>query len=346
MDIRIDELWWQRMSNAVMFISDVYEAIQSGKSVIMNFPDEIPWQDTLTEILIEKIRTVSAEKTVDHHDVSGVAIPGEYLMNNYCSEKDKVDYWFSISYEEFLSAKKNITLNHRYVFLTGINQTNAESWVKSVSDYLGFCNERQEHGEFILMVKHSNIKAVKNMQVFNYTDYVTDYDCLLLCLNIISSMKCSSGMKTYISEVASNIAGSDIEAAGYMAAEGIELVKEPLKTAQMVSGIQNLTEDMVTSAIWLAQIKMLFPKLEQLRKSLIQKHLNQIRSHLPYVGSDGERIDEPNALEIGELFSMCHRHKILGNEEFSMLSKMRSARNNLAHWKIMSYSDIIDLHIF
>ena len=43
-----------------------------------------------------------------------------------------------------------------------------------------------------------------------YTDYVTDYDCMMLCLTMVSDLSCGRAEKMYLCEVASNIAHNHI----------------------------------------------------------------------------------------------------------------------------------------
>ena len=88
---------------------------------------------------------------------------------------------------------------------------------------------------------------------------------------------------------------------------------------------------MVEKAIWEAQIKLFFPRLEDFRRTLVQKYSNKIKKYLPITSSSGERIDKPSDVEIGQLFFISGKEKFLEKSEFDMLCKMRNARNLLAH---------------
>lgn len=333
--MRIGELWWSRLVNSVRFLDDVKDAILEEKSVIMNFTGVIPWYDDLTEFLEQKLSFMTETRSFVYDDVSTVTIePGKYLLTKYFSESERRKYWTDKSYEQFMAENDNTTLNHRILCITGINSSNAASWLKTISEYLEYRNS-DERCIFILFVQHANTNSSKFISNFQYEDYVTDYDCLMLCLTLLSSEKCSSIQKQYISEIASNIAGNNVEIAGLLAREGLSLAEDPYGTTSQVLWendikVNNLME-VVETAVWKAQIKLVFPKLEDFRRDIVQKYSDKIKNYLPITSSSGEKIDKPSDVEIGQLFFIAGKGKFLDKNEFDMLNKMRDARNLLAH---------------
>ncbi len=333
--MRLGELWWSRLVNSVRFLDDVKDAILEGKSVIMNFTGTIPWYNDLTEFLEQKLSFMAETRSFVYDDVSTVAIePGKYLLTKYFSESERRKYWTNKSYEQFMAENNNTTLNHRVLCITGINSGNAALWLKTVSEYLEYRNS-DERCIFILFVQQANTNSSKFISNFQYEDYVTDYDCLMLCLTLLSTEKCNSIQKQYISEIASNIAGNNVEIAGLLANEGLILAEDPYGTASQVLWdndvkIANLT-DVVETAVWKAQIKLVFPELEDFRRNLVQKYNDKIKNYLPITSSSGERIDKPSDVEIGQLFYIAGKGKFLDKNEFDILNKMRDARNLLAH---------------
>lgn len=338
--MRTGELWWSRLVNSVRFLDDVKDSLIDGKSVIMNFSGNIPWYNDMTEFLEQKLSFMTDTRSIIYDDVTSItAEPGKYLFTKYFSESERRKYWTDKSYEQFMAENNNTILNHRILCITGISSGNAVSWLKTVSEYLEHRNS-EERCIFILFVQNANTNGSKLISNFQYADYVTDYDCLMLCLTLLSSEKCSSIQKQYISELASNIANNNVEIAGLLAKEGINLAEDPYGTASEVIRnnnikINNLSE-VVEKAIWEAQIKLFFPRLEDFRRTLVQKYSNKIKKYLPITSSSGERIDKPSDVEIGQLFFISGKEKFLEKSEFDMLCKMRNARNLLAH------SDSID----
>lgn len=50
-------------------------------------------------------------------------------------------------------------------------------------------------------------------------------------------------------------------------------------------------------------------------------------------------------IEIGQLFFICAKGKFISKSEFDLLSRMRDARNCLAHRNTLTYDDLIKLKI-
>lgn len=339
--MRTGELWWSRLVNSVRFIDDVKDALLDGKSVIMNFSGNIPWYDEMTEILEQKLSFMTETRSIIYDDVSSITEKtGEYLFKKYFSTNERNNYWPNKSYEQFMAENDNTTLNHRILCITGINSGNAASWLKTVSEYLEYRNS-DERCIFILFVQQANTNESKLISNIQYSDYVTDYDCLMLCLTLLSSEKCSSIQKQYISELASNIASNNVVIAGMLAKAGMSLAEDPYGTASEILRdndikIMDLSE-VVETAVWEAQIKLVFPRLEDLRRNLVQKYSDKIQKYLPITSSSGERIDKPSDVEIGQLFFICGKGKFLDKTEFDLLSNMRNARNLLAHRECIGF---------
>ena len=76
---------------------------------------------------------------------------------------------------------------------------------------------------------------------------------------------------------------------------------------------------MVETAVWKAQIKLVFPELEDFRRNLVQKYSDKIKNYLPITSSSGERIDKPSDVEIGQLFYIAGKGKFLNKNEFKFL---------------------------
>ena len=68
--MKTEEIWWTRLSNSVRFLEDARDALLSGRSVVMTFPDEVPWQDVMTDTLEQHLFPITDERSFEVHDVS------------------------------------------------------------------------------------------------------------------------------------------------------------------------------------------------------------------------------------------------------------------------------------
>ena len=153
----------------------------------------------------------------------------------------------------------------------------------------------------------------------------------------------------YLCEVASNIAHNNVELAAMLASRGSDLIQNPFEVSEEILEenkvkITNLKER-VKMAVWEAQIKLVFPKIENFRAGLIRKHENKISHHLPIKSSNNDVVDKASDLEIGQLFFICHSQKIIDLPDFEMLKKMRDVRNTLAHWEALSYDQLTGIKV-
>ena len=346
------ELWWKRLVNSARFLDDIQDELAADKSSLLLFESSIPWQDIMIETIEQKLADAGNGRTFDVLDVSKAKSPGQFLMESYCSKDERKKYWPTThgNPERFLAQNQVTPLNKRYVCLTGINSNNAEQWTASINEYRENVDPDREHGVFILIIEGSYVAVSNQIIAFKYADYVTDYDCMMLCLTLVSELKCSRAEKMYLCEVASNIAHNNVEMAALLVSEKLSLIQEPFKTASQVLAENNIKitnlNERVRMAVWEAQIKLVFPKLENFRADLIKKYDAKFRHYLPIKSSNNETIDKPSELEIGQLYFICNTHrsqKVVDLSEFEMLKKMRNARNTLAHWEALPYEQLTDI---
>ena len=93
--------------------------------------------------------------------------------------------------------------------------------------------------------------------------------------------------------------------------------------------------------IWLAQIKTIYPYLEEYREEFVQKHHSAIAKQLPIQTSYGETYNDPKDVELGTLMYMAVNGYIsLGSQEYEKLKKYKEARNKLSHLTALSIGDI------
>lgn len=338
--------WWTGMVNAVRFLKHAENVLVEGKSVLLNFPSTPPWERILCQAVRENMSNLDFSRVFDEIDGSGVKDTGKYLFERYLMESEQNDYWEPTfgCYENYLAQQRGTKLNQRIVCVRGIASGDAPAWAQTVSTYHAAVQRDGEHAVFLLLAQNASVHASESLACYSYTDYVSDYDCLMFCMTLLSAKHLGSLQKQYISEVAGNIANNNIEIAGALAQYGEALVKSPVAVVKEVqqSQIWHMppTADDVNMAVWEAQIRMLFPKLEQFRRRFIDKYRKKLEQHLPIHSSDGERIESADDLELGHLYHLCKLHFLAEKEDFNQIYHMRAVRNRLAHWKPLTYEEL------
>lgn len=104
------------------------------------------------------------------------------------------------------------------------------------------------------------------------------------------------------------------------------------------------TKNDVNHAIWLAQVRTIFPVLEEYREGFVRKYRSVIERQLPITSSNGERYDDPRDVELGTLKYMADNRLIsLQQKDFEYLNIYRNARNKLSHLTPLTLEEIKQL---
>lgn len=346
-------IWWKKLTNSSHLINDIRDSLWDGSSVVISCGNIIPWQNIMIEIITQKVGKKDSMRTFDIYNASDIhESSGDFLFGEYLTKDEQEQYWpFEESRASFLARNKITVLNRRFVCIYGISSDKAKDWISFISEYLKYSKSNDEHGVFLLFIKSENIPVSKIMKAFKYEEYITDYDCMMMCLTLVSSLSCSRSEKMYLCEAASNLARNNVEIAGVLVEKESELIQSPLKAAYDIlrqSVDHSEMEDFVNSAIWEAQIKFVFPKLENFRSELIKKYESDLKKCLPIRSSNGEEVYKPSDLEIGQLYYLCTHNPSridVSQNELRTLEKMRDARNKIAHRETLSYDKLKSLCI-
>lgn len=343
----IDYIWWERIANAAQFRNDIVAALDSGMSVMVDFPEHLPFEETFLKTIDDDMHRQNKE--FEAKSAPPGTDPGEFLIHTYCTPQERAQYWPTESSSAFLANSRTTVLNRKHLCIKDIAEADFDHWYRFVKEYTQLCKEPGRGCTFLLASHNLNLTGSKQLACFRYQDYVTDYDCLMFCLTIASSLKCSSTKKQYIAETAFHMAEGNIPLAGLLAQEGEALAKAPIKAAHRIftasGNMPDALEKMVKNAVWETQIKLIFPKIERYRNQFITAHDTALQGHLPIHGSNNEVVSEAKELELGQLYFLCHAHHLISKPEFEMLLKYRNARNKLAHLDTLTYAEMLAMEL-
>ena len=128
-----------------------------------------------------------------------------------------------------------------------------------------------------------------------------------------------------------------------MDAPSKSLMQNPVGTAARLfeqHGIKPANfETMAETAVWKAQLKFAFPKLEEERRKLIANHEKKLLALLPINNNQGESITDLYDLELGTLYYLFNNKRSISTAEQVKLSRLREIRNDLAPLRAISYSN-------
>ena len=342
------EIFWKRVPNAVRFLSDAVDELLAGESVLLQFPVEAPWKDLMTDVLAENLSPFLNTRSIDRYSATEADSPGEFLLHRYFSERERQNYWPAHgSVEAFMAKNRNSPMHHRIIFVTDIPEAQVSAWIASVSEYLEHAGDPDDAALFVLMTARTAFGGSDAVTMLDYSEYISDYDCLMLCMNLLSDQRCSDMEKKYISELSVRLADNRIEFAGQLAEYGCDLLRTPIGVVRTV--MSELTDgeaaELTEQSLWEAQIRIVYPELEHFRRSMVRKYQSKLQSFLPMTDALGERITDPGDLELGQIFYICRNAHFADKRDFDRLCSMRSARNLLAHGNAIPYDELKKLGV-
>ncbi len=337
----MEQIWWERVPNALLFTSEIVDRLLGERSIILQCPGDFPWYYYMVRNIKEAVKQQNSSKRFEC--VSGVSEPGPYLLREFCKPEKRAEYRPAKTYARFFAESDDIVLHERYVWVKICSKEQLDSWIKFVSEYTKERGKDKNVAVFVLEWRESgSIQTKKGIKLCSFDEYVTEYDRIVFCTLASSSVKECSFMKNYLTELAANVVGNDIELCAACLESYKEFLQNPYRTIENIlqSKIRSdgneysfhKTQADVSHLTWLAQIKTVYPVLEEYREELVQRYSAALARQLPITSSYGETYNDPGDVELGTLKYMAdHRRLALTLKEYERLKVHREARNKLAH---------------
>lgn len=344
----MENVWWRQIPNANRFAVKIEDALLNGQSVILKDFDEIPWNGELMDIVTENVHISNAERSFSVIDAMEIQEePGEYLLEHFCKEDVRARFRPGKGYANFLAELKTSTLSGTFIRVKKASGQKAKDWLKFIQEYVGRL-KGEEGAVFILEVEGSeDIAKKKGINVLNYKDEISPYDCFVFNMLAAADSKGSYLQKTYLADLASQIAKSDIELSAELIRRNEEFLENPPKVlSESTNKSENYETEEISKCIRAAQIKLLFPLIEEFRNRFVKKNKRLLEDSLALNNYEGTQtvINDLDEVEIGTLSYLSGKFRWpLDYEEVQELKLYKEARNALAHMKILPYEKIKEI---
>lgn len=357
----MEQIWWEHVPNAIRFLQDVTDRLLEQKSLIMVSNGALPWYDDMVDVVSERLRQGNSSKSI-------AMIPGDdpecndagaYLLRHYCKPEKQSRFRMSKGYAPFLAESDDIVLHERFLWVRVVTREQLEDWSRFASEYVGLRGENKERAAFLIEWKGAGApgnKQWKGIKRFSFHDYATDYDRIVFCTLMAATSNVWPFLKNYLTELVVNVAGDDIELCAACLRHEQEFLEAPYETiCQIVQEewrsdgteyVYPLTEREVDRKVWLAQIRTVYPLLEEYRENYVAQHREEIARHLPITNTYGETYRVPEDVEIGMLEFMAKDVRVamrVEDKERRRLTRFKEARNHLSHLETLSLEDIKEL---
>ena len=340
-------IWWGQIGNSLRFLTKVTNSLRDCQSAVLQVPQNLPWRHDFYEAIDIRRSSFSGERRLVRLTWSDGMDPGEFILDELCSNRVRADYWPGQTYAEYLGSKSDLLMNDYYVWVTGIhNKADLSKWGDFVSRYHHVAKQLESTALFILEYDGANTD-VSGVEKIVYA--VENYDCRVFSLEAAAALG-NTELRSYQAELALSICDNNPELCFALLMAGSKLLNNPVQatievTADSYSSdglpFLSLNEQQIQSSAWEAAIVLLFPLLERYRMSFIDKSETELARHLPISNSNGERVTDPRDLEIGALYYIVSSaSKVFSVTDVDAIRLCRKVRNLLAHNKIVPINDI------
>ena len=173
--------------------------------------------------------------------------------------------------------------------------------IKGIDEFFSKANDLILHAEkeisisiwkedFPKIEESLSIASKKGIKICSFDEYLSEYDRFVFCTLAASAIRERSFIKNYLTELVANVVDNDIELCAQCLENYREFLRDPYAT------IRGITDEKVRSdgrefnfeksksevdhSIWLAQIRSVYPVLEEYREDFVQR--NKMEKHFDY----------------------------------------------------------------
>ena len=334
----MDKIWWEQLNSPSRFIRDAAEKLFIGKSVILCLPKHVPWIKTMREVLEKRLRPNST-LSVKIVDAKNISEPHKYIFNEFCEDKDGFRPARKGAHAKFLATRTGISLNSSCIWVRNAEAAQINAWLNFIAEYHGFLKGKRG-GVFLLEANEDlNFGKTAGVEIFHYSERISDYDSFAFNIFIAAEFgKDNHLMKQYLAELVSALTEGDVEFGAECIKRGENFLREPVVVFENILSTDKFsspkTSEDIDRAIWMTQLKLIFPLVETFRRNFIKQYAEQIKNTPPFYKT-------PEEVEIGHLYGQFVQRKWLLSEiDIDNLEFYREVRNKLAHLRILPFDEL------
>ncbi|MDO4204213.1 MAG: hypothetical protein Q4D07_06955 [Selenomonadaceae bacterium] len=341
-------IWWSQVGSARALIDNIVgNLLDSGVSVILTVPEDMPWENNFDEIVRERLYasagrspvTICCDGCETMKDFTALA------LDQFCKRDHRIRYRYNRPIGTFVGENPVATIHDNVVVVEGAVSGNLQWWADFVRDYTRAAEVSSQdgngkHGTFYIKVKEgAEITPSREVVHIEYSRAISQYSRHAFYAVAAEEAGCNYHMCDYLVELLLLCCGEDVEL-GYICLKAYsEFLRSPYKVMTRIrksfgrKGAENVYDnDLFEREIFKAQLKTLFPLIEEFRLDFIQRNEKIIRDS--GILRD-ENVSDPADLELGTYY--YYRDRLAVPEGLKdKLKRYREYRNRLAHLQILT----------
>lgn len=351
----MEQIWWERVPHALQFMTDITNQLLGERSLILHSSVVIPWYDYMLGKVQESVRQhngIYGSETL--RDIDQEA--GAYLLGRFCSKRKRDGYRPNRTYAQYLAEDDDLVLHTRYLWVRVTSGEQLADWANFATEYLTLRKGRGNAAVFILeWIGEKSAKAYKGISCYSMDEYITEYDRFAFCTLAASTVREPFYIREYLTALTSTVIGNDMELCALCLDDSKGFLEDPYGTICHIVETESrnngdvfeytMTERETQRAIWLAQIKTIYPVLEEYRERMLQQNWDRVSAQVPFTLPGYRTFKETGDVELGGLKYLADERKMpIPYEQYQRLYQYKKARDTLAHLKPMSIEEIRDLN--
>lgn len=328
----MERIWWGSVPNAARYVQEIVDAIHEEKSMVLVLGENVPWRDFLPALIEERIADISDRSL--RRLACPEEEPGAYLLEHYCMEETRLTYRAGKSHAQFLAEAEGLVLHKAILWIDIADAGKARAWTDFVRDYHKFAKKGAAKPSFILIFSedYGVGRGCKGLSYHAFSEEVNEFDRFAFATLMAAYGIEQRRFKPYLAMLAATICAEDMELCALCSRYGMEFLRSPGKTLRKIAEeevrsdgspfvLDDLYEDL-ERRIWKAQVKTVFPVIEDRRQAYIERCYDALRA-MNLVPEEVEIGALSHKAAIGEL-----RFPSADVEDIRLL---KEARNHLAH---------------
>ena len=360
----VDNIFWDKITNATSFIDDLAKRLNRKNSVILNSSDEIPWYNSFRSKVENKISIfdieICHENELEHeHIFDNEEELENYILNNsnYFEGKKQNEYRSSMKLSKFIAENDNgILIHKKYIWVDVYSRKSFENWVKFVSEYIeareNYLELEEKYDKIMagfVISYHGDSHSTFRINSYSFKDYVDWYDSYVFFSMILSDLNEKENLKRYLSDFISNIikdknkiSGKYIEICIKCLENYNSFLKSPYEYLKSLNC--DISEKKVKDSEWRSQIRIIYPILEEFRQNFVRRYIIEINKNFKKFEDSNAKnyvpIKEAMDCDLGILKHVGRVYNLFPIDE---LEKYWFARNELSHLRTISIKKLKEI---
>ena len=201
-------IWWGQIGNSLRLLTKVTNNLRDCQSAVLQVPQDLPWRQDFYEAIDIRRSSFGGERRMVRLTWENGKEPGEFVLDELCSNRVRADYWPGQTYAEYLGSKSELLMNDYYVWVTGIHsKADVSKWGEFVSQYHNVAKQLDSSAVFVLEYDGPNTD-VPGVEKIVYT--VENYDCRVFSLEAAAVLG-NTELRNYQAELALSICDNNPE---------------------------------------------------------------------------------------------------------------------------------------